>query len=141
MLSVDDPSDDLFCAVNDESAMCNDVNVGEWESKHKVNAEDCGGEMKDISGGNVECATVSDNEDVDLGETLVLGESVVATDEFSGVLLSDVFGSDVINLIKETSDDGTLICSAQDHESKGEFVIDIGPVSYTHLTLPTIYSV
>ena len=33
VLSVDDPSDDLFCAVNDESVMCNDVNVGECEIK------------------------------------------------------------------------------------------------------------
>ena len=125
MLSVDDPSDYLFCAVNDESVMCNVVNVGDCEIKDKVNAEDCGGEVNDISGGNVECVTVSDNEDVDFGQTLVLDESrVVTNDEFSGVLLSDVFESDVVtNLIRETNDVSTLMCSAQDHESKGEFVI------------------
>ena len=88
VLSVDDPSDDLFGAVNDESVMCNVVNAGECEIEDEVNAEDCGGEMNDISGGNVECVTVSDNGDVDFGQTLV-----------------------------------------------------VDAVSYTHLTLPTIYSV
>ena len=61
-----------------------------------MNAEDCGGEVKDISGGNVERVTLSDNEDVDFGQTLVLDESrVVTNDEFSGVLLSDVCESDM----------------------------------------------
>jgi len=37
-----------------------------------------------INCGNVECVTVSDNEDVDFGQTLVLDESLVAAvDEFS----------------------------------------------------------
>jgi len=133
VLSVDDPSDDLFCAVNEESVMCNDVNAGECEIKDKVNAEDCGGEVNEVNCGNVERVTVSDNADVDFDQTLVLDESLVATlDEFSsGELLADVFGSDdVTNLIKETSDDSMLICSAQDHKSKGEFVIDIGQLCH-----------
>jgi len=131
VLSVDDPSDDLFCAVHDESVMCNDVNVGECEIKDNVNVEDCGGEVTDISGGNVERVTVSDNEDVDFGQTLVFDESRGAIDEFSEVLLSDVFGSDgVTNVIRETNDDSTLICSAQDHENKGELVIGIGQLCH-----------
>ena len=73
---------------------------------------------------------MSDNDD--FGHTLVLDESRVATnDEFSGVLLSDVFESDVVtNLIRETNDDSTLICSAQDHKSKGELVIGIGQLCH-----------
>jgi len=50
------------------------------------------------------------------------------------VLLSDVCESDDVtnltNLIKEKNDDGTLICSAQDHESKSECVIDIGQLCH-----------
>ena len=107
MLSVNDPSDDLFCAVNDEAVMYNDVNVGECEIKDKVNVEDCGGEVNDISGGYVECVTLSDNDD--FGQTLVLDKSRVATNEYSGVLLSDVCESDDVT----------------------------NAVSYTHLTLPT----
>ena len=127
-LSVD--LSDLFCAVNDESVMCNDVNAGECGIKDKVNAEDCGGEVNDISGGNVECVTLSDNDD--FGQTLVLDGSRVATndDEFSRMLASDVCGSDVTDLIREKNDESTLICSAQDHDSKGGLVIDIGQLCH-----------
>ena len=66
----------MVCAVVDMNASEYSVNPGECESKDKLDAEDCGGLMNDMSCGNVEYVTLSDK-----------------------------------------------------------------PVSYTHLTLPTIYSV
>jgi len=72
---------------------------------------------------------LSDNDD--FGQTLVLDESRVATnDEFSRMLASDVCGSDVTDLIREKNDESTLICSAQDHDSKGGLVIDIGQLCH-----------